>query len=128
MRCDAFAAKPCTGNSAAVLFSHRGGDATWMQKARPVHTSTDDASMAGERLRVGGQVAAENNLSETAFVEFLESKSEPSEDLLSENREAAPSGNVFECMRARPVTTYCTKRVCVVCVCATKTAFPQGAG
>ncbi|CAE7193666.1 unnamed protein product [Symbiodinium necroappetens] len=57
IQCDAFAAVPCTGNSAAVVFSHRGGDASWMQK-----------------------VAMENNLAETAFVELLSIESESNEE------------------------------------------------
>ncbi|CAJ1431629.1 unnamed protein product [Effrenium voratum] len=48
VQCDAFADCPGAGNQAAVVFSQRNGDETWMQK-----------------------VAAENNLSETAFVELL---------------------------------------------------------
>ncbi|CAE8619933.1 unnamed protein product [Polarella glacialis] len=48
LQCDAFAAEPCAGNPAAVVFTHRGGDERWMQR-----------------------VALEQNLSETAFVERL---------------------------------------------------------
>jgi len=54
LRCDAFTATPCAGNQAAVVFSHRNGDAAWMQK-----------------------VAMENNLSETAFVEKLRDEDSP---------------------------------------------------
>lgn len=56
VQCDAFTAEAGTGNAAAVVFSQRKGDAKWMQK-----------------------VAAENNLSETAFVELLHSKDESSQ-------------------------------------------------
>lgn len=33
LQCDAFASRPGDGNPAAVVFTHRGGDEKWMQKA-----------------------------------------------------------------------------------------------
>ena len=48
VQADAFTAAPCHGNPVAVVFTHRGGDSTWM------HT-----------------VANENNLSETVTLSFL---------------------------------------------------------